>query len=69
MSDEELPPDSVTSEWEPGAVIIEWPNGKRYMTEYHVTRVTKWRMTAFGPINFGSVILGPSRRVEVTPPA
>lgn len=50
-----------------GPMAMVFPDGRRFTTEREVTSVDNWQDTPFGPVNFGYVLLGPTRMVELPP--
>lgn len=63
-----LPENRHASEYRPDPVAIIL-GGSEIRYERLWTVRDDWRMTAFGPINFGQTTVGPPRRVRGSPPA
>lgn len=59
--------DKAVIETRRGAAILEF-DGRRFTTEYEVTRVDDWRDTPFGKVNFGHASFGPERWLDITDP-
>jgi len=54
---------------ERGACGLIRPDGSEWTTEREVTRVDDWRDTPWGPVNFGYVVMGPSRWTQIKEPS
>lgn len=57
-----LPENRCVSEYRPDPVAIVL-GGSTIRYERLWTQRDDWRMTAFGPVNMGSVTMGPPRRM------
>lgn len=53
---------------ERGPCKILWEDGSEWATEREWTHVDDWRETPLGPVNFGYVIMGPTRFVQTKEP-
>ena len=55
---------TVRHETQRDLISLVMPDGEVLATERTITHIDDWRETALGPVNFGRVIIGPSRRVR-----
>jgi hypothetical protein len=50
---------------ERGPCTLIWEDGSEWAMEREFTRVDDWRKTPWGPVNFGYVVMGPSRWTQI----